>query len=760
VETASRNPVEQLEDEVRVRDRQLLAAKQAVAEASEARRRGEFVAEARRILCASLDQGVDVTLQRLTKLAITQLDTVNDCLVDLVSDDDRFAERVAAGRDLHGGVLPVRCELQPESTDPVSRAVLDCQTQVVSEPAGGSRVVAPMVLRSRVIGALSLLADGQPLDDRNRELAEQLAESAASMIDHARLFAAEKRARVLLGRLQKVTASLSNASTPEEVIEVACRISREVMEGHSTILWRLGSEGELRLAGSWGATTEFLDRFRVIPASMDIPAHRVVRTGQPIWVESEDDYRKAAPEVHARARAEGKLTSYAVFPLAADGVVRGVVAFAHPVGHLFDEEERAWYRTISMHCSRAMERASLLADAREAIARAEAANRLKDEFLSTVSHELRTPLNAITGWVHMLRSGALTHERRDHALEVIERNARLQEKVIADLLDVGRISAGRLRLSVGPVEPGVIVKTAIESVRPAAEEKGVRIIASRFEGDERVAGDAGRLHQVVCNLLTNAVKFSPVGGAIEVVLDATAPVVVLTVRDHGAGIKPEFLPKIFEPFRQAGAGMARSHGGLGLGLTISRRLVELHGGSIEASSEGEGRGAVFVIRLPAAPRETTRVGLKCQPEAPSLATGRELGGRSVLVVEDEPDTREFLLALFEACGADARGASSASDAMEQFQRERPDVIVSDVGLKGEDGLTLLRQVRRTPGGREVAAVALTAFVRSEDRDLALAAGFDEHVPKPIEPDVFLRVVTDVLRAREKERVTRTHPTTC
>jgi CheY-like chemotaxis protein/anti-sigma regulatory factor (Ser/Thr protein kinase) len=313
------------------------------------------------------------------------------------------------------------------------------------------------------------------------------------------------------------------------------------------------------------------------------------------------------------------------------------------------------------------------------------------------------------------------------------------------LLDVSRINAGHLQLNAAPVEPAHVVQLAIDSVKPVSDAKGVRIAAT--VGDNApILGDLGRLHQVLCNLLTNSVKFSPDGGVVEIAVALAPPNVVITVRDHGEGIDPEFMPHLFEPFRQADAGSARSRGGLGLGLTITKRLVELHRGTIEAHSDGEGRGATFIVRLPSASRRDAATDAPAlSPDANPSAAG-ELDGLHVLLIEDEPDTRELLLNLFDVCGANACGMSSAADAMAQFHRDRPDIIVSDVGLPGEDGLTFLRKLRHLPGG-DVPAVALTAFVRPEDREVALAAGFDAHVAKPIEPEEFLHIVTQVLRDR-------------
>jgi signal transduction histidine kinase/CheY-like chemotaxis protein len=389
------------------------------------------------------------------------------------------------------------------------------------------------------------------------------------------------------------------------------------------------------------------------------------------------------------------------------------------------------------------------AEAREAAGQTEVANRLKDEFLSIISHELRTPLNAIMGWAQMLQSGALPDARREHALDVILRNARDQERLIADLLDVSRITSGRLSLESKPVSPAEVVQMAVESIRPAAEAKRLHLVCVCEGPIPTIRGDAARLQQVVTNLLSNAVKFSSVGGRVDVTVAHDPSDVSITVCDHGQGIAASFLPHVFTPFRQAEGGFGRSAGGLGIGLTIAKRLVELHGGSIEARS-GEGRGATFVVRLrtgsglahasPAVPPSSSDLGVRREGE---------LRGVTILIIEDEPDSRELLVDLFESRGARVFGAATSAEAIGHLRAARPDVIVSDIGLAGESGLTVLGELRERHGARGIPAVALTAYVRPQDRDAALAAGFDAHVPKPVEVEELHRVVAELLSGRRE-----------
>ncbi len=396
------------------------------------------------------------------------------------------------------------------------------------------------------------------------------------------------------------------------------------------------------------------------------------------------------------------------------------------------------------------ERERLLARESAARAEAEEANRLKDEFLAIVSHELRTPLTAILGWVQMLRTGSLPAEKRERALETVERNARAQAQLIEDLLDVSRILSGKMRLEVEPVEMGKVVEGALESVRPAAEAKGLKLQAA-LDSTGTVMGDAQRLQQVVWNLLSNAVKFTPKGGRVQVFVERRDSSVEITVADTGQGISPDFLPHVFERFRQASGGTTRKYGGLGLGLSIVKHLVEAHGGTLSVASEGEGKGATFVVRLPLSLVARREAPLPPSLHALSLAAGLhcppELEGLLILVVDDEADTRELLKAILEGCKARVSLAATAEEGLQVLKAERPKLLISDIGMPGEDGYTFIRRVRAlsaAEGGR-TPAVALTAYARTEDRMRSLLAGFSNHVPKPIEPLELLAVLSALAR---------------
>jgi len=384
------------------------------------------------------------------------------------------------------------------------------------------------------------------------------------------------------------------------------------------------------------------------------------------------------------------------------------------------------------------QKAALLDAERAARMESERIGRMKDEFLGTLSHELRTPLSAILGWSQMLTRGESDPEQVKQGLEAIARNARAQTQIIEDLLDMSRIISGKIRLNVQPINPCDVVEAAIESIQPAAEAKKIRLVKVIDPLAGPVSGDPGRLQQVVWNLLTNAIKFTPAAGKVEVVLQRVNSHVEICVADTGAGIKPEFLPHVFERFRQDDSSTTRKHGGLGIGLSIVKQLVELHGGSVQVSSDGENCGATFVVALPMA---VTRVDAAEERRHPTAIDGNvryeppRLDGVRVLVVDDDADTRFLIQRIFGLYGAVVTVAGSGADALLAVVGERPQIIVSDIGMPMMDGFEFIRRVRALPAeqGASTPAIALTAFARSEDRQRALMAGYQMHMAKPVEP---------------------------
>jgi PAS domain S-box-containing protein len=401
-------------------------------------------------------------------------------------------------------------------------------------------------------------------------------------------------------------------------------------------------------------------------------------------------------------------------------------------------------------------RAAILAREQAARSELERANRAKDEFIATLSHELRTPLNSVLGWARLLRLGKLDGPSTARAVEAIERGATTQAQMVDDLLDVSRIVRGELRLDVRPVEMVPILEAAIDTVRPAAAARGIEIAAAFPPHGGAVAGDAGRLQQVFWNLLTNAVKFTPDGGRVEVRLGSADGRLVVRVKDTGKGIDPEFLPHVFERFRQADSSTTRVHGGMGLGLAIVRHLVEAHGGTVEGESPGPGMGATFSVSLPnvqarSRPRaEPARALLRA---AAALSPAPALDGLRVLIVDDDADTLEVIRQLLEHAGAAVHAANCVEDALRSLERHRPDVLVSDIGMPGQDGYSLIRRVRALPperGGLTPAA-ALTAFTQTEHRQEALGAGYQLYLAKPIGPAELAAAVARLAgRAAEPE----------
>ena len=371
--------------------------------------------------------------------------------------------------------------------------------------------------------------------------------------------------------------------------------------------------------------------------------------------------------------------------------------------------------------------------------REQEANRLKDEFLATLSHELRTPLNAIVGWVHLLRTGQLPDEERAHALDRIDRNAHAQARLVQDLLDVSRITTGKLLLDVREVDFASVIMNAIDACRPAADARQV-LIATQFSGAFPTCGDPDRLQQVVWNLITNAVRFTPGGGRVTISLTRADGIDTLRVRDTGAGIEPQFVPYVFEPFRQADAASTRTHGGLGIGLTIVRRLTEMHGGTVEAASDGPGLGAAFTVKLPV--RETRPAAAK--PNAVTRAAS--LTGANVLVVDDDPDTLELLESTLKMAGARPLPAASVAEALHVLADGHiVDAVVSDIAMPGQDGYTLMTILKdRLGSSMPIATVALTAYAGAADRKRALDAGFREHLAKPVDPNVLVQTLEDLL----------------
>jgi PAS domain S-box-containing protein len=493
--------------------------------------------------------------------------------------------------------------------------------------------------------------------------------------------------------------------------------------------------------------------------------------GKPVTILIPEGQEDEEPAILKRLRAGERIEHYETVRVRKDGrridISLTVSPINGPKGEIIGASKIARDITEQRQARQALDEASQrlklalaasrLAEetAKKSRAEAEESSRLKEEFLATISHELRTPLSAILGWARMLRLGQLSEQNAAKALDTIERNARAQAQLVDDLLDVSRIVTGKLRMDVRPADPNSFIDAAVEAVRPAAEAKGVRVQKVMDTGLVSIPGDPVRLQQVVWNLLSNAIKFTPRGGRVQIRSERVNSHLEIVVSDTGQGIASDFLPHVFDRFRQADQKTSRQHGGMGLGLAIVRHLVELHGGTVSAISEGEGQGATFTVRLPISPvYQVDPSGTRVHPAArdllpPDDCTDR-LDGLNVLVVDDEPDTRDVLRQGLEYCGAKVRVAGSALEAVDAIVAEIPDILISDIGMPGIDGYDLIRQIRGLPadGGGKVAAVALTAYTRVEDRLQALRAGYDMHVPKPVELAELVAVAATVVRRQQ------------
>ncbi|HEY2930287.1 MAG TPA: PAS domain S-box protein [Acidobacteriota bacterium] len=562
--------------------------------------------------------------------------------------------------------------------------------------------------------------------------------TARRRADEAQLFLAE--ASILLAsslNYEETLSSLARLAVPR--LADWCAI--DILE-HGARLRRLAVAHADPEKVKWA-----LDLEKRFPAGLEDPlgVPKVIRTARSEMAEEVPDtllVEIAGDEEHLRLLRELGLKSYMCVPMVARGNVLGAITFVSAEsGRRYKASDLRFVEDLAGRAAVAVDNAGLYREAQEA-------NRLKDEFLATLSHELRTPLNAVLGWAHMLRTGRLDEATSARAFESIERNAQSQAQLIADILDVSRIITGKLRLDIKATRLTQVIESAIDSVRPAATAKGIPITSVLDASVDRIPADPDRLQQVVWNLLSNALKFTSKDGTVEVRLERHHSQAQITVHDTGTGIAPEFLPFVFDRFRQAESSSTRPHGGLGLGLAIVRHLVELHGGTVEAHSPGLGMGSTFEVRLPVQAVTET---------AGSPVVGGERDRRhtrfpnlkdvKVLVVDDEADAREVITTVLEQQGAKTQSVGSVAEAMVEMQRFKPDVLISDIGMPGEDGYVLIRKVRalQSDQGGRIPAAALTAYARVEDRTQVLEAGFQTHVTKPVEPDELVAVVADLAR---------------
>lgn len=538
------------------------------------------------------------------------------------------------------------------------------------------------------------------------------------------------------------------------ILQAAC----ECLDWEVGGLWKVDTDAtvvrNIDICHATSKSTPEFDRFTkelAFEKGKGLPGH-IWESGKPAWIDNitaDSTFPRSGT-----ALREGLRGAFG-FPILLRGNVWGVMEFFSSEIREPDEELIRLASGIGGQIGQFSERrraekelAELFKRERAARADAEKANRLKDEFLATLSHELRTPLNAVIGWSRMLGSGRLDRDSSQHALEVIERNAWAQKQIIEDILDVSRVITGKLQLNLGPVDLISVVDAALDAVRPAIEAKEIKIETIIGANLRLISGDSDRLQQVVWNVLSNAAKFTPNGGKVEISVSQTAAHVQIQVKDTGPGIDPSFLPHVFERFRQADGSTTRTHGGLGLGLAIVRHLIELHGGTIAVENSEHQSGAIFTIRLPMPSGEL-------RPEAilksASLLTDRQmehpsLEGLRILVVDDETDTLDLIGMELAQHGAKITSVASAEEALEKLAHNKFDLLISDIGMPKVDGYELIRQIRRQEDGQgqKLPAVALTAYARVQDRMQAIMAGFSTHVAKPVEANELITVVASLV----------------
>jgi PAS domain S-box-containing protein len=572
---------------------------------------------------------------------------------------------------------------------------------------------------------------------------------ARDVTERARLLRVAQEQAAVTEKLRDVglalASSLDRVTIAQTVVDVAADLTHAAFGGFFyNVVNRQSGDSHVfyALAGAPKNLPRRLGRASADTAfEADLPAGCLIRVDD---LENDARVDRNAPQIAALG-AQGRIRSYLAVPVrTGSGDVIGCLALAHPTAGYFNEDHARLAGGVAAWAAIALENARLYQEVREA-------DRLKDEFLAVLSHELRTPLNAIVGYARLLRGGMLTGEKATSGMETLERNARALTQIVDDVLDISRIVSGKIRLDVQPVELPLVVHNAIATVQPAADAKALRIHTIIDPRVGPVSGDPDRLQQVVWNLLSNAVKFTPKAGRIQVRVERVNSHIEIVVSDTGNGIRADFLPYVFERFRQADAGTTRKTGGLGLGLSIVRHIVEMHGGTVHAASEGEGKGATFRVRLPMmivheqSVRET-REHPRTSTSKPLTALDR-LTGIRVLAIDDEEDALGLLRDVLQQAGADVITVPSAVAALDRINEIQPDAIVVDLGMPEMDGFQFISELRKSDNRavRDIPAAALTAFARSEDRTKALQSGFEMHLSKPVDPGELVASVATLVR---------------
>ncbi|MFW9260059.1 PAS domain S-box protein [Nostoc sp. CALU 546] len=724
----------------------------------------QFLVEASTLLAASLDY--EIALESVANLAVPTLADL--CIVDVFQEDwsskqiaiaiadptklnildeirRRYRPKSRAKqlvRQLRLGISAFYSELSDSNL--VEMAENEEHLQLLRSLGIRSLMVIPVRSRGQLFGAISFFTaeSGRYYQQTDLALAEDIARRAATAIDNARLYQETQQAKQEAERsvnrtvlLQKITAAFSEALTPQQVTDVVVNQGIAALEatGGSVVLLTEGNT-TLKVVQAIGYPQTLINTWTSFPLTAPNQIAETVRTGQPIFLENLAAMIARYPDLADFVTVIAN-NAWASIPLIVEGKVIGALGLSFTTGQIFNEEDRGFMLTLGQQCAQAIARAQLYEAEKTARAQAETANRIKDEFLAVLSHELRTPLNPILGWAKLLRTRKFDEPTKIRALETIERNAKLQTQLIGDLLDVSRILQGKVRLNLYAVNLKAVIAAALETVRLAAEAKSIQIQTVLSDDIGKVLGDGDRLQQVMWNLLSNAVKFTPTEGLVEVRLEQVGLDAQIQVIDTGKGINPEFLPYVFDYFRQADAKTTRVFGGLGLGLAIVRHLVELHGGTVQAESLGEGQGATFTVRLPLLKNSELRVSSDEASQVEVSTDETLLAGVQILLVDDQADVREFFSFALEQYGATVTAVESATEALEILVQSKPDILLSDIGMPFMDGYMLLGEVRKLPPeqGGEIPAIALTAYAGEINYNQAMAAGFQKHLPKPVDP---------------------------
>jgi signal transduction histidine kinase/PleD family two-component response regulator len=575
------------------------------------------------------------------------------------------------------------------------------------------------------------------LQERTKEMlhhAKRLREANRLLRESESIAATARR----LEKLQEATQALSEARTAAEVAAVAVRLGAEAVEASAAVMWSARLDGSFVVQASHQVPDGYLDNFRVIPADAPHPITRVAQRREAIWVENAADYAREAPSTIEQARAAGRVWAFVTLPLVGNHRTTAVLTFSYASDHTFTDEERRFLAALVHACEQALERGQLFIAEAEARRSAEELSRRKDEFLAMLSHELRNPLAAMIAALDLIKMRGQTLGRE---LGVLDRQSRHLVEIVDDLVDVSRITRGMISLRRDAVPLEEAVAHAMDMARPLIDQRA-HDVSLHIPQNVHLDADRGRLGQVLANLLVNAAKYTPAKGRIEVTADLDGSFVQIVVRDNGRGIPPALLPILFDVFVQGERSPARSEGGLGIGLALVRTLAELHGGTVEAHSDGPGTGSTFTLRWPKAPDKTpTQAPARTAPQ-----TGRSL---RVLVVDDNVDAAELLAALLTSTGYELAVANDAKLALTMAADFRPDVALLDIGLPVIDGYMLAEQLRLVPGCANTLLVAVTGYGQPEDRERSRRAGFAHHLVKPVPIDAL----QSLLQAAADEQTT-------